>query len=64
MKTYEDIYNEFCDKFPTADVLDYRPAVSMHIPELKYGTGIPYAIIVWLKDGSEVIYKSKEEESE
>lgn len=63
MKTYGDIYDEFCDKFPNAEVLDYRPAVSMHIPELKTGC-IPYAIIVWLKDGSEVIYKSKEEESE
>jgi len=63
MKTYGDIYNEFCDKFPTADVLDYRPAVSMHIPELKTRC-IPDAIIVWLKDGSEVIYKSNKEESE
>jgi hypothetical protein len=60
MKTYGDIYNEFCEKFPNARVLDYRPAVDMYIPELKT-RGIPYAIIVWLEDGSEVIYKSKEE---
>jgi hypothetical protein len=60
MKTYGDIYNEFCEKFPNAKVLDYRPAVDMYIPELKT-IGIPYAIIVWLEDGSEVIYKSKEE---
>lgn len=44
MKTYGDIYNEFCDKFPNADVEDYRPAVPMHISQLL--VGIPYAIIV------------------
>jgi len=52
--TYEDIYEEFCKKFPNAEVEDYRPAVEMYIPQI--ARGIPNAIIVWLKDGSEIIY--------
>lgn len=59
MKTYGDIYNEFCEKFPNAEVEDYRPAVEMHVPQLR--NGIPCAIIVWLKDGSKIIYISKED---
>lgn len=59
MKTYEDIYNEFCDKFTLAEVEDYRPAVPMHIPQLM--RGIPNAIIVWLKDGTKVIYMTESE---
>ena len=59
MKTYNDIYNEFCDKFPLAEVLDYRPAVKIHIPQLL--KDIQNAIIIWLKDGSEVIYISESE---
>ena len=54
--TYNDIYNEFCKKFPNAEIEDYRPAVPMHLPQLQQG--ISNAIIVWLKDGSEVIYIS------
>lgn len=54
MKTYEDIYNEFCGKFPHAGAEDYRPAVEMYVPQLS--KGIPNAIIVWLKDGTKVIY--------
>ena len=60
MKTYEDIYNEFCDKFPLAEIEDYRPAVKMHVPQLL--KGIPNAIIVWLKDGAKVIYIAESEE--
>lgn len=52
--TYKEIYEEFCNKFPNAEIEDYRPAVSMHIPQLT--SGIPNAIIVWLKDGSKVVY--------
>ena len=57
--TYGEIYEEFCSKFPNAEVNDYRPAVPMHIPQLM--RGIPNAIIVWLKDGSEVIYIAESE---
>lgn len=59
MKTYGDIYNEFCDKFPFAGVEDYRPAVEMFVPQLL--KGIPNAIIVWLKDGTKVIYIAESE---
>lgn len=58
--TYGEIYEEFCNKFPNAEVRDYRPAVPMHIPQLM--RGIPNAIIVWLKDGSEVIYIAESED--
>ena len=27
MKTYGDIYNEFCDKFPNAKVEDYKALI-------------------------------------
>lgn len=58
--TYGNIYNEFLKKFPNVEVEDYRPAVEMHIPQLS--RGIPNAIIVWLKDGSKVIYITESEE--
>lgn len=58
--TFEDIYNEFCSKFPDAEVEDYRPAASLFVPQLS--EPIPYSIIVWLKDGSKIIYIAKEED--
>lgn len=60
MKTYGDIYNEFLKKFPTAKVEDYRPAIEMYVPQLS--RDIQNAIIIWLKDGSEVIYIAESEE--
>lgn len=57
--TWGDIYDEFCKKFPDADVEDYRPACELFIPQL--AKGIPNAIIVWLKDGSKVIYIAESE---
>lgn len=60
--TYGDIYYEFCKKFPNVEVKDYRPATSMFVPEL--GEGIPYGIVVWLKDGSKMIYIAKEVKDE
>jgi hypothetical protein len=59
--TYGDIFNEFCIKFPNADAEDYRPAVPMFIPQLS--RGIPNAIIVWLNDGSKVIYVAESEDN-
>lgn len=58
--TYGDIYNEFCKKFPNVEVVDYRPVSKMFIPQLS--KDIPNAIIVWLKDGSKVIYIVESEE--
>lgn len=52
--TYEEIYEEFCNKFPNVEIEDYRPADPIFMPQLT--RGIPKAIIVWLKDGSKVIY--------
>ena len=59
MKTYEDIYKEFCAKFPNLEVVDYRSATETYVAQLS--TGIPNAIIVWLKGGSYVIYKAESE---
>ena len=59
---YIDIYNEFCDKFPLAEVEDYRPAIELYVPQLS--KGIPNAIIVWLKDGTKVIYIAESEDKE
>jgi len=52
--TYGDIYKQFCDKFPNAEVSDWRPADPMFIPQLL--SPIPNAILVWLKDGSKVVF--------
>ena len=58
--TYGDIYNEFCKKFPNAGADDYRPAMPQYLPWLV--KPIPCAIVVWLKDGSEVVYIAESEE--
>lgn len=55
--TYEEINEEFCNKFPNAEIEDYRPADPMFVPQLT--SGIPNAIIVWLKDGSKAVYMSE-----
>ena len=47
--TYNDIYNEFCEKFPDAEA-DWDES-GIFVP-------IPNAILVSFKDGSEVIYIS------
>ena len=59
---YIDIYNKFCDMFPLAEVEDYRPAIELFVPQLS--KGIPNAIIVWLKDGTKVIYIAESEDNE
>lgn len=57
--TYGDIYEEFCKKFPDVNVRDFRPASPLYIPQLL--EGISNAIIVWLTDGSKVIYIAESE---
>lgn len=56
--TYSDIYDEFCKKFPNTEVSDYRPAYPQYLPSLV--KPIPYAIVVWLKDGSKMVYIAEE----
>lgn len=49
--TYGDIISEFLQKFPNADYNDIRPCWDYY--------GVPTisnAIVVWLKDGSKLIY--------
>ena len=59
--TYEDIYKEFKEKFLTGvEIEDYRPASPLFVEELTHD--IPCAIVVWMKDKSKVIYKSKSED--
>lgn len=58
--TYGEIYKEFCNKFPNIEIEDYRPADPMFIPQLS--RGIQNGIIVWLKDGSKVVYIAAMEE--
>ena len=60
--TYGDIYDEFCDKFSLAEVEDFRPATEFYVPQLS--KSIPNAIIVWLKDGTKVIYIAESEVQE
>lgn len=57
---YVDIYNDFCKKYPNIEVKDYRPATELYIPQLS--RDIPKAIIVWLRDGSKMIYIAESEE--
>ena len=55
--TYQDIFEEACRKFNLhGKVKDYRPAVELYIPQLKEKSGIPGGIIIWLTDGTKMIY--------
>lgn len=59
--TYEEIYKQFKDKCNIdEDIDDYRPAYGMYIDGLEDCEWIPNAIIVWLKDGTKIIYIAKE----
>lgn len=52
--TYGNIISEFEQKFPNIDYDDIRPCHEMY--------GVPtinYAIVVWLKDKSKIIYISE-----
>lgn len=58
MKKWSDVFNEFIESTGISrDVIgDYRPAERTYV-----GFDIPaVAIIVWLKDGNEIIYIPKE----
>lgn len=57
--TYKDILNEFESKFSNAEIEDYRPACGLYIDGVDDCTQIPNAIVVWLKDGSKVVYISR-----
>lgn len=51
--TYGDIIKEFEQKFPNLTYEDVRPCIDFY--------GVPtinYAIVVWLKDKSKIIYIS------
>ena len=56
--TYGDIYKQFYDKFPNAEVDDWRPADPLFIPQLL--KPIPNAILVWLKGGNKLVFISEE----
>lgn len=52
--TYGDIISEFTQKFPNLDYEDIKPCWEFY--------GVPtisYAIVVWLKDKSKIIYISE-----
>lgn len=57
--TYGEIYEIFCKEFPDVKVTDYRPAAPMYVPELT--SIVPGGIILWLEDGSRLIYILKKE---
>lgn len=58
--TYADILTEFISKFPNVEIDDYRPAWGLYIDGMDDCERIPNAIVVWLKDGSQVVYMSNE----
>lgn len=51
--TYQEIYSKFLSssRIDRALVADYRPCNSLFAP-----VGIANAIVIWLKDGSKIIY--------
>ena len=58
--TYKDILVEFQEKFPNAEIEDYRPALGLYIDGIDDCIQIPNAIVVWLKDKTQVVYIAKE----
>lgn len=50
-KTYGEIYKEFLEKFNITGIKDYRNCHEMYgVPT------IPNGIVVWMNDGSKIIY--------
>lgn len=56
-KTWEEIFKEFKESVGNIEVSDYRPCGPPYC-----GVYIPCSIIVWLKDGSTIIYMPKHKE--
>lgn len=54
-KTYRDVYNEFVETTGIQDVWDWRPAAPPY-----WHDAISDAILIWNKDGSRMIYISKD----
>ena len=55
--TYGMILKEFKDKNPKIKIIDYRPCCELFgFPSIKN------AIIIWMKSGTKIVYKSQEEE--
>ena len=71
MVTYADLYKEFCDKMGWTEsqkdefVADYRPAKRPYIDFIKNSDGtniyVNNGIVVWMKDGTTMIYVGKGE---
>ena len=61
--TYGQVMSQFLEhtKMDGSLILDFRPAVSMFIHDLIPVDFIPNAIVVWLTNGSKLIYIAKEE---
>lgn len=53
--TYREIFEHFLEKCETkSPIEDYRPCIPMYgVPD------IPYAIVIWLADGTKIIYIDK-----
>lgn len=71
MKTYADLYKEFWNKMGWTEkqknewVTNYRPAVRPYIDFIHNSDGtnicVENGIVVWLKDGTTIIYVGKGE---
>lgn len=55
--TYGEIFEHFLEKCdPKLPVEDYRPACGLYIDGVDDCTQIPNAIVIWLADGTKIIY--------
>lgn len=54
-KTYGEIFKEFKESVGNIEISDYRPCGPPYC-----GVYIPNSIIVWLKNGSTIIYTTKQ----
>ena len=63
--TYRQIFTQFLDqtKIDGSTILDFRMADQLYVPEIAPVNYIPNAIVVWLNNGSKLIYIAKEDET-